>query len=136
MGLLDIFGKKDVSDIVTKTPYKMKVRFNPYRISSKKSESVDVTIDLENPGDESKLTSVVIALPPQLGFDKTGLNTTREMRLGYLGGRENKEINLTLWGNHKTDKGEYSLKITAYCHYRDYAHVLNSVDQKVSLRVV
>ena len=38
-------------------------------------------------------------------------------------------------GDAGTDKGEYTLSITAFIHYRDYGHVLNAVKKKAVLEV-
>ena len=137
MGILDLFGKKDVSDDITKkSPYTLKVRFNPYRLVANKNNSVNMILVLKNVSKEPLLTSVVIKTPKMLGFDQSGLGNAREIRFGYLPPKEQKEFGVEIFGRVQTKPAEYKLLITAFCHYRDYAHVLNSVSKKVSLRVV
>jgi len=137
MGILDVFGKKHVGKALTAhIPYAIKLRFVPFRLAAHRSESVDLVVGLKNLTEESLLTSVIVEVPKGLGFDQTGLSTAREIRLGYLGPKENKELVVPVFGSTRTDGGEYPVTVAAYCHYRDYAHVLNSEKKKIELRVV
>jgi hypothetical protein len=137
MGILDLFGKKDVSgDITKKSPYTLRVRFNPYRLVANKNNSVNMVLSLKNVTGEPLLTSVVVKAPKLLSFDQMGLGNAREIRFGYLPPKEQKEINVEVFGRVQTPPAEYKMLITAFCHYRDYAHILNSVSKKISLRVV
>ncbi|MBI5159320.1 hypothetical protein HY992_04325 [Candidatus Micrarchaeota archaeon] len=136
MGLLDMFGKKDVSDELGKTPYSVKARFNPIRLAVKKGERVDLYIDVKNLRSEQLMTSLVLKVPKQLGFDATGINDTREMRLGFLKPGEDRSLIVQVYENARTEPGDYDVTITAYCHYRDYAHYLSSVAKTLTLRAV
>ncbi len=137
MGLLDMFGKKDIGDELTKKiPYDLKLHFNPYRLIARKSESVELRIALKNLREERVLTSVVVEAPRSLGFDQTGLAKVREVRLGYMGPFEEKEVVVDVWGNQLTAPGEHPISVTAFCHYRDYAHILNSERKRLALRAV
>lgn len=135
MGFLDLFGKRDSGAIVRGVPYSVKLRFLPYRLLVKSGESVGLFIDLKNITKEKLLTSVVVELPEELGFDRTCFAHTRETRLGYVGPDEEKTVRVELWGSHKTKQGEYEILVTVFCHYRDYAHVLNYVKKNAVLRV-
>lgn len=135
--MLDLFGKKDVSDELTKKiPYSMKMRFKPYRLLANKNNSVTLILSIKNMSNEPLMTSVVVKTPKPLGFDPTGLGNAREIRIGYLAPGEEKELNVEIYGRLQSPPGDYKLLITAFCHYRDYAHILNSESKKVSLRVV
>ena len=132
-----MLGKKDIGDELTKKiPYDLKLRFNPYRLIARKSESVELRITLKNLREERVLTSVVVEAPKNLGFDQTGLAKVREVRLGHMGPLEEKEVVVDIWGNQFTPPGEQPVSVTAFCHYRDYAHILNSERKRIALRVV
>jgi len=137
VGIFDIFGKKDVREgIVKGPPFSLRAHFSPIRMSLKEGV-VDLRIVLKNLSGENVMASVVIEVPKGLGFDPTGLSNTREIRLGYLRDKEERELLVPIHGSTvKTSPGDYALSITAYAHYRDYAHILNSVKKTVSLRVI
>lgn len=137
MGIRDLFGKKDVSaDLIKRIPYAIKTRLNPYRLVANKQNSVTLFITLTNASKEPLLTSVVVKVPKKIGFDSSGLSAVREIRLGYLPPKESRELDVEIHGRTQTPAGEYTILINAFCHYRDYAHMLNSEVKKVSLRVV
>jgi len=137
VGLLDIFGKKDVGEeLVKKVPYSMRLKFHPYRLNANKMESVMLILELKNLKEEVLLTSLVIELPKNLGFDQTALSTAREVRLGEMKSGEDKEVKIEIWGNPRTDAGDYTIKVTAICHYRNYGYLLNAEKKEVVLRAV
>jgi len=110
MKILDLFGKKDASSEINKTM--------PYRIIA-----------------EPVLGSVVVELPKLLSLDDAGMSTAKELRLGTISPGEEKAQQVEIHGDAGTDKGEYTLSITAFIHYRDYGHVLNAVKKKAVLEV-
>lgn len=137
MGLLDIFGKKDVSgELMKKVPFSLKLNLSPFRLASNKSDSVRLAVDLTNLADTYQLASVVVEVPPGLGFDQTGISRTREIRLGELKPKEKKSLFVDIWGNATTSKGEYAITVTAFSHYRNYSYILNSERKKTVLRAV
>ncbi|MFH1447267.1 MAG: hypothetical protein ABIG39_00230 [Candidatus Micrarchaeota archaeon] len=137
MGILDLFGKKDVSsDLTKKIPYLIKYRFSPYRLLANQNNSVRLFLDIKNATGEPLMTSVVVKVPKGLGFDQTCLSQAREIRMGNLAPKEEKEIEIDVFGRIGTRSAEYKILITAFSHYRDYAHILNSESKKVGLRVV
>ncbi|MFH0818055.1 MAG: hypothetical protein V1909_05490 [Candidatus Micrarchaeota archaeon] len=137
MGILDLFGKTDVSDDLTKKiPYVMKYRFNPYRLVANKNNSVRLMLTVKNATNEPLMTSVVIKVQMGLGFDQSCLGQVREIRFGNMAPKDEKELDVEIFGKLQTAPGEYKVLITAFSHYRDYAHILNSESKKISLRVV
>ncbi len=137
MGLLDLFGKHDVGEqLVAGLPFVMKMEFSPLRIAAGRPDRTDLRLYLRNPGEVPLLTSVVVQLPKALGFDQTGLQTTRELRLGLLEPRKEREVAVTIFSNQRTQPGEYPVAVTAFSHYRDYAHILNSVKKQTVLRAI
>jgi uncharacterized membrane protein len=135
--LFDIFGKKDVGEeLIKKVPYGMKLNFHPYRLNANKMESVLMIIELKNLKEEVLLTSVIVQLPKNLGFDQTALSNAREIRLGEIKPGEEKVIKVELWGNPRTDAGDYTIDVTAICHYRNYGYMLNAEKKEITLRAV
>jgi len=138
MGILEMFGKKDVGkSLVSKMPYGLKLRFRPLRMDTKDKSPVYLVIELENLREEEPLmTSIVVQVPKVFGLDSMGLNTLREIRLGYMKPGEQKQLDIELYPSARAKPGTYPVQVTAFCHYRDYSHILNSVRKRLELRVV
>ena len=137
MGLLDLFGKRDVSaELMRKVPYALTLQLHPYRLGANKNDSVTLKISVSNLSREPLLTSLVVKVPKKLGLDQTGLQHIREIRLGELAKDEAKTSNVEIYGSTRTDSGEYGIEVTAISHYRNYAYVLNSEKKKAVLRAV
>src|SRR3989338_8604920 len=98
MGLLEVFGKKDVGkSLVRGLPYSLKLRFRPFRMSVKSKSPVDLVIDLTSLREEEPLmTSVVVQVPKVFGLDAMGISTMREIRLGYMKPGETKSLNVEI----------------------------------------
>ncbi len=117
-------------------PFTLSVAFRPLRLSARSDGSVDLLATIHNVSGMPTMCSLVVELPKSLGFDGVGLHKTKELRMGQLGADEKKEVVVTIVGSSQTAPGLYRLQATAYAHYRDYSHVLNSVSKTVELRVV
>jgi hypothetical protein len=136
-GIFNIFGKHDVSDDLTKSsPYRISTELVPYKLYANKSSSASLMVRVKNVTNEILLTSVVAELPTQLGFDEVGVSKQREIRVGELAPHEEKEVRFDLFSGLNSDKGEYTLMLTAIAHYRDYGHVINAVKKRTTLNVV
>ncbi len=137
MGLFSIFGKKDVSDAITKAmPFRLYSEMVPYKLYSKKSSSASLMVRVKNMTNEVLLTSIVAEVPGNISFDEMGLSKQREIRVGELGPQEERQVRFDIYSGLKSDKGEYTLMLTAIAHYRDYGHVLNAMKKKAVLEVV
>jgi len=137
VGLLDLFGKKDVGGELTgRVPYALRLSLHPLRLTANRSDSVRLTVRVENRTREPLLTSIVVQVPKQLGLDQTCLSSVREIRLGELPAGEAKDVPVDVFGSTKTDSGEYNVIVTAIAHYRNYAQTLNSEKKAASIRVV
>jgi len=137
VGLLDVFGKKDVSDELTKKiPYSIKMTFHPLRMIANKSDSMRMSLKVANRSTEPLLTSIVIQVPKKIGLDQTCLSSVREIRLGELPPGEEKELSVDIYGSTRTDEGSYPVAVTAIAHYRNYAYVLNSEKKTGAVRVI
>ncbi|MGI0141581.1 MAG: hypothetical protein ACREBF_02950 [Candidatus Micrarchaeales archaeon] len=133
----NLFGKKDVTGEVTKpSPFRILTEFVPYKIYANRKSSVTLSVKLKNLTTEPLMSSVVVKLPKQLSFDQMGLNQEKEVRLGDLGTNDEKEARIEIYGGPGVEKGEYTMGITAFAHYRDYAHVLNAVSKRTTIEVV
>jgi uncharacterized membrane protein len=137
MGIFGLFGKKDVKeDIEKKVPYSIKSSFTPYRLRANNRNSAAMAIQIKNLTNEPVMASVVLEVPDRLSLDETGFSKQKEVRLGMLGANEERETRVDVYGNTATDAGEYTIGITAFVHYRDYAHVLNAAKKRSVLQVV
>ena len=137
MGLLDLFGKKNVSDALgARFPYMMKTEFTPYHLKSRERSSSTLVVTLKNITGEPVMSSVVVSVPKQLSLDPTGLGKEKEVKLGALAPNEEKEAKIEIYGDVGTEKGEYTLTVTSFVHYRDYAHILNSMRKRAVLEAV
>ncbi len=137
MALFNIFGKRDVSkDIGKRSPFMVATEWMPYKLYAGKKSSSNLSIKVRNLTKEVLLTSLVVELPPKLGFDGMGLSKEREIRLGEIAPGEEKEAGIGVYNGLDADSGEYTLMLTAIAHYRDYGHVINAVRKRVDVEVV
>lgn len=137
MGLLDIFGKKNVSDALgARFPYMMKTEFVPYKLRSRERSSSTLIVNLKNITGEPVMGSVVVSVPRQLSLDSTGLAKEKEVKLGSMAPNEEREAKIDVYSDVGTDKGEYTITVTSFVHYRDYAHILNSMRKRTVLEAV
>lgn len=137
MKILNLFGKRDVSaDLEKPVPYKLAIEFLPYKLFANRRSSSSMFIKIRNMTQEPLMTSLVIDVPTQLSLDETGLTKTKEVRLGDIPSETEKECRIDVYSSSSTDKGEYTISLTAFAHYRDYAHVLNSMKKRTALNVV
>ncbi|MEM3827509.1 MAG: hypothetical protein QXR58_02830, partial [Candidatus Micrarchaeaceae archaeon] len=65
-----------------------------------------------------------------------GLSKQKEIRVGNMEPGEEKELKVELFGGLNTDKGNYTLSLTAIMHYRDYGHVINAVKKHMMINAV
>ena len=136
MKILDLFGKKDAAEEVGRAlPYRIISEFSPLRLYANRKSSALMFLRLKNLTNEPVLGSVVVQVPRGLSLDETGIANAKEVRVGTLAPGEEKETRVEVHGDSGTDKGEYTLSITAFIHYRDYGHVLNAMRKKAVLEV-
>ncbi len=137
MKILDLFGKKDAAaEVGRNLPYQISYEFIPFRLYANRKGSSMLLMRLKNLTTEPVLSSVVVQVPKGISLDDTGLSGAKELRVGTLAPGEEKQVRADVFGDIGTDKGEYTLSITAFIHYRDYGHVLNAMKKKTVLEVV
>lgn len=136
MGLFNLFGKKDVSELTTNSPFKLATVWVPYTLYANRNSSCTLSVKIKNITGEPLLTSIVVELPPSLAFDKMGTSRQREVRVGEMSPDEDKEVGVEVFGGLKSEIGEYTVSVTAIAHYRDYGHVINAVKKRTTLKVV
>lgn len=117
-------------------PFAISTSFRPVRLNSNTQNNIDLVINLTNQSEKNQICSVVVDLPKNIGFEQMGISRQKELRLGELQPGQSKEFSISLSANNQTPAGFYTLQLTAYSHYRDYTHILNSVRKPVELRVV
>ena len=137
MGIFDLFGKKDVAtDLRKQMPYNITTEFVPYKLKANSRGSATLIVNLKNMTQEPVTSSVVVEVPDRVSLDTTGIAREKEVRLGILAPNESKEAKVEIFSGAGTDKGEYTITITAFIHYRDYAHVLNAMKKRTVVEAV
>jgi hypothetical protein len=137
MGIFDLFGKKDVgTDLRKQLPYNITTEFVPYKLKANNRGSATLIVGLKNMTQEPVTSSVVVEVPDRISLDTTGIAREKEVRLGNLAPNESREAKVEIFSGSGTDKGEYTITITAFIHYRDYAHVLNAMKKRTVVEAV
>ena len=137
MKILNLFGKKEVSDAITKRmPYLIVTEFVPYKLHANRRSSATLLLKLKNLSSEPLLTSAVIEVPKQISFDETGITKTKEVRLGELAPNEEALSKGDIFSDAGTDAGEYTVTVTAMAHHRDYGHVINGMRKRTTISAV
>jgi uncharacterized membrane protein len=137
MGILNLFGKKDSAAEITKgPPFSVSTELVPYRLHAKSVESAVLNVKVRNLTKDVLLTSVVAKVPGKLGFDEMVMQKEKEQRAGEMQPGEVKEMKFIIYSSLGADPGEYKLTLSTFAHYRDYAHVLNSVKKDVPISVI
>jgi uncharacterized membrane protein len=117
-------------------PYDVKIEFSPLRMKKGDERPTHMLINVKNLDKEENLTSVVIEIPREMGFDKIGTVSRKEIRIGTLKPNENKDFKIELFPNHRAEQGTYDVKVKANKHYRGYSHIINTAEKNISLRIV
>ena len=136
MGILSIFGKKESVQKDGKSPFVIGTEFSPYKLYANKRSAASLFIRLKNAKNEPVMASVHVSLPKNISFSEMGLSKEKDIKLGTVNANEEKEVRSEILGDIGTDVGTYTVTVTAYEHYRDYDHVLNSVSKRITLEVV
>ncbi len=124
------------SELTKSSPYRLATEWVPYRIYANRKSSSTLVVRIKNVTEEPLMTSVVVELPKQLGFESIGMTKEREIRFGDIAPGEEKEARFEVFSGPQSDAGDYTLGLTAIAHYRDYGHVINAVKKKVIANVV
>ncbi|VVB66140.1 Uncharacterised protein [Candidatus Gugararchaeum adminiculabundum] len=138
MGFLDsILGKKDYEkELAGKTPFVIRLSLMPFRLAANRKDKTVLTAYVRNISGQTVMSSIVIDLPKQLGFDETGLTHRKEFRIGQFKPDESKNLNVEIWSNTSTNPADYNVTVTTFMHYRDYSHFDNKVTKTEVLRAV
>lgn len=131
MGLLD-FGSSDDKSF----PLELKSELHPFRLAKTDKHGVDLDVLVRNRSTRAVLSSVVIQLPSGLGFDSSGLNTEKDIRLGEFAPADVKTFSFPVYANARAMDGEYKIRVRAIVHYRGYQLVEREYAQTLVLRVV
>lgn len=137
MGFFGMFGKKEVAtELEREMPYSIRTEFVPYKIKSHERSNSSLVVNLKNLTGEPVMSSIVIDVPKQLSLDNIGLLKQKEVRLGTLGAKAEKESRIDIYSSVGTDKGDYTVTVTAFVHYRDYAHILNYIKKRTIIQAL
>jgi hypothetical protein len=134
-GIFDIFKRSDSGE-GQKSPYALSISITPYRLYANRKSTVMAMVKVKNLSKEPLMTSVDIDVPDALSFDEMGMVRRRTFKLGNIEPGKESEFRTNIVGGLKTDKGDYTVGITATAHYRDYDHVVNVVKKMHTIGVV
>ncbi|MGC8924022.1 MAG: hypothetical protein ACP5H8_02350 [Candidatus Micrarchaeia archaeon] len=121
---------------MTLNPFDLKVEFSPLRLRKGDEKPMHMKIYLKNLEPEEVLTSVIVEIPKEAGFDRTGIVNRKEIRIGKIAPKEERSIDVDLYSHQKTEQGVFPIKIIANKHYRGYSHVFSNTVKEVTLRIV
>jgi hypothetical protein len=137
MGIMNLFGKKDSASEITKgPPYSVSTELVPYKLHAKMSSNALLVVKVRNLTKDVLLTSVVAKVPGKLGFDEMVMQKEKEVRVGDMQPGETKETEFKIYSSVGSEVGDYTLALTTFAHYRDYAHVLNSIRKDVTVSLI
>ncbi len=136
MAIFGIFHKKEPEKGARALPYLLVTEWEPYRLYSDRKSSTNLHIRLKNTSGDPLLSSIVVKLPSQLGFDEIALAREKEIKIGELAPNEEKEFYLPVYKSASADRGEYTVTLTAIAHYRTYDHVINAIRKQSTIEIV
>ena len=131
-----LFNRKDPGQSASKLPLSINTEFVPYKLKAREKSSSTLIIRVKNLSDEFILSSVSVALPGQISLDEMGLEKRKDVKIGELKPKEEKESKIEIHSGVGTEKGDYTISLTAYVHYRDYSHVANAVKKRDTITAV
>ncbi len=133
MGVFELFGKKQVQ--LGGQQYQLEYELHPLKLPAHQADYLELEVNLRNVTETELLTSVVLVLPKQLGFEGSALSHEREIRLGLLKPHELKHLKICIYATQRTPKAIYPLHLYVISHYRDYGYVINELKKKIDIRV-
>ena len=109
----------------------------PLRFSLKVKEPSKLTIKATNAGLKSKLLTLELVLPEQLGLDKGSLNKGLRKRLGEVRPNETKVFETPVYLSPAlASEGLFNGQIEVLEHLNDYNEVVRSFKKPISFRIV
>ncbi|MEM0107180.1 MAG: hypothetical protein QXD11_00220 [Candidatus Micrarchaeaceae archaeon] len=135
MDFFSIFRKKENKDTY-KFPYRITTEWIPYKLYANQRSSSTLHVKIKNTTKDPLLTSLVIQLPDNLGFDTIALSRYKLEKIGEIAPDEEKDINVQVYNSANADKGEYTVTLVATAHYRNYDYVINALRKNSVVQVV
>ena len=138
MGMLDtlsdlVSGQKQNAKGVA---FSLSTSFTPFRLSSKKNDTADLILEIENVSGAGLLASISVQVPRGLGLDATMTQKEKNYKAGEMKEGETKKARVQIYSAMSTKPGVYPIAVEVFSHYRDYTHIITSVKKTVELRVV
>jgi hypothetical protein len=109
---------------------------NPIRISLAAKDKMYITVMVKNSSEKPQLVSVDFEIPSELGFDTMGVANKKNARLGEISPGESKQTEFEVFATHRAQERDYTARITAFSHYRDYNNVLEKTVLATTIRVL
>lgn len=110
-------------------------RYTPFRLKLSRKEPVQLSITLENKGNENKMISMEIKLSRHLSLDKGGFRTSESKKIENLGKGAKKQFYYEIWPKQSAMKGEQPVILTVSEHYNNFTHVAKQSVKSIPLTV-
>lgn len=110
-------------------------KYTPFRLKLTRRDPVQLTIDLENKGKESKVLSMELQLSNQLSLDKSGFRSNDTKRFDKLEPGKRKTLYYEIWPKQNTKAGEQPVILNVLEHYNDYSYVAKRYGKNIPLTV-
>lgn len=98
----------------------------PFRLNISEKKPIELTIQIKNMGNETKLISYDVILENSLSLDRSGLKKAESFRYGDLKPNGTIYNKLFIYPFQGIRPGDHKVLIKVIEHYIDY----NSIDQK------
>lgn len=108
----------------------------PLRVSMKRKEPWELTVEIENPDTGDKKVSVQISLPDCSTFSTVGISRAYEKRLDSFGAGEKFSVKLPVYQSSRAREGNYLGKAAVSEHFHDYDYVEKSFSKEIPFRIV
>lgn len=113
-----------------------KTRFTPIRMIITQNEPVTLDVTVQNEGKEEELSSILVKLPPGLGFDQSCLSREKRERLDYIKPGESKTAMFRIHPKFNITPGDYEIIVETYTHPERYDKTISKKEHKTKLRVL
>jgi hypothetical protein len=109
--------------------------FYPYRLVLQRKEPASLEIVIRNDEAADKLLSMELFLGADLGMDRGALKASASEKIGILKPGEQKRFRYDIFPKPFVQKGEKTIEIVLFEHYRNFDYVTKKYSKKISLIV-
>ncbi len=101
-----------------------------------KGKPVELTVEIINNGEKTKMISLEIFLPHALGFDKGSLNKGVRKRIGNIKPGETQKMRFEIYPSPVAQKGTYTAEVNVLEHHEDFSQVIKVYSREFDCRII